>query len=169
MIWISSGEVSARERKSEKVSEGEKRESGKDRVKRKRICISMESVNYKSLEEANNLLNEDDLPSSNSKAPPSPSPSIRSRSRSKSPSGNQLEYDDVGDSKSPSTPLKSRHGENNNHNSAAADPSTAMECGPRNLIIVAGICCEFVAPFLSIIEIKGEPWSMILFVNASLN
>ena len=116
----------------------------------------MESVNYKSLEEANNLLNEDDLPSSNSKAPPSPSPSIRSRSRSKSPSGNQLEYDDVGDSKSPSTPLKSRHGENNNHNSAAAadDPSTTMECGPRNLIIVAGICCEFLALLLTTVEIK---------------
>ena len=112
----------------------------------------MESVNYKSLEEANNLLNEDDLPSSNSKAPPSPSPSNRSRSRSKSPSVNQLEYDDVGDTKSPSTPLKSRHGENNNHNSSAAadaddDPSTAMECGPRNLVIVAGICCEFIELF----------------------
>ena len=134
-----------------RVREKRERESGKDRVKRKRICISMESVNYKSLEEANNLLNEDDLPSSNSKAPPSPSPSNRSRSRSKSPSVKQLEYDEVGDSKSPSTPLKSRHGENNNHNSSAADadddPSTAMECGPRNLVIVAGICCEFIELF----------------------
>ena len=105
----------------------------------------MESVNYKSLEEANNLLNQDDLPSSNSRAPPSPSPSKRSRSKSpkKSESSREEEEEEEGEA---SSPLKSKDGNlngNKKHDLYETPTTTGMECGPKKLVIVAGICSKY--------------------------
>ena len=102
---------------------------------------SMESVNYKSLEEANNLLNQDDLPSSNSKAPRSPSPSKRSRSQSPKKLATSQEEEEGATS-----PLKNNdnlNGHNNYADSKSSSSTTVMECGAKKLVIIAALCCKW--------------------------
>ena len=61
----------------------------------------MESVNYKSIEEANSLLNQDDLSTPNSKGSPSPPPPPPSPKKSKEKGGKAK-----GGKDSSSSPLK---------------------------------------------------------------
>ena len=81
----------------------------------------MESVNYKSIEEANSLLSQDDLPSSNPKAPPSPQPQTRSPSKEK------------GDQDSSSSPLKAK----------SEKDSTIMDCGLKKLVVIGALCRKY--------------------------
>ena len=107
----------------------------------------MESVNYKSLEEANNLLNQDDLPpSSNTKAPPSPSPSQRSRSRSPKKLATPQEEEEGATS-----PLTNHDNDKDNLNGnnkyvdskSSSSTSSVMECGAKKLIIIAALCSKY--------------------------
>ena len=87
----------------------------------------MESVNYKSIEEANSLLNQDDYPSPNSKAPPSPPPPL-----SRSP--NNHNYTEKGE-KDSSSSLNAKSEEENN--------SKSMDCGLKKLVIIGALCREY--------------------------